>query len=106
MIDDLDDAAAVADAVVFFGFLDMQQHAVADAGGLAGPRFARGVDADLRRRPVRVFVPFVGRGDELAVAVARGYVGEYGRGQRAGMVQFLAAFFDRAVVGQCRATCA
>ncbi len=50
MIDDLDDAAAVADAVVVFGFLDVQQHAVADAGGFARPRLARGVNADLRRR--------------------------------------------------------
>ena len=100
MVDDLDDAAAVTSAVVFFGFLDTQQHAVADAGGLAGPRLARSVDADLRRRPVRVFVPFVGRGDQLAVAVARGDVGEHGRGQRAGMVQLLAAFLDRAFVGE------
>ena len=100
MIDDLDDAAAVTNAVVFFGFLDMQQHAVADTGGLAGPRLAWSVDANLRRRPVRVFVPLVGRGDELAVAVARGYVGEHGRGQRARMVQFLAAFLDRATVGE------
>ena len=41
-IDDLDDAAAVADAGVFLGFLDPQQHAVADAGGFAG-RALRGV---------------------------------------------------------------
>ena len=36
MIDDLDDAAAVADAGVFFSLLDLQQHAVADTGGFAG----------------------------------------------------------------------
>ena len=67
MVDDLDDAAAVADAAVFVGFLDAQQHAVAEAGGFAGPRLARRVDADFRRRPVRLLVPFVGRGDEVAV---------------------------------------
>ena len=59
MIDDLDDAAAVADAVVFRGFLDTQQHAVANAGGFAGARLARRVNADFRRtrraplRPIR-----------------------------------------------------
>ena len=41
MVDDLDDAAAMADAVVVVGFLDVQQHAVADAGGLARARLAR-----------------------------------------------------------------
>ena len=99
-VDDLDDAAAVADAVVFFGFLDVQQHAVADAGGFAGPRLARHVDADFRRRAVRVLVPFVGRGDQVAVAVARGDVGEHGRGQGAGVVQFLALLLDRAFVAE------
>ena len=59
LVDDLDDAAAVADAVFFFGLLDAEQHAVANAGGFAGPRFARNVNADLRRsaralpRPIR-----------------------------------------------------
>ncbi len=100
MVDDLDDAAAVADAVVRLGFLDVQQHAVADAGGLAGPRLARGVNADFRRRAVRLLVPFVGGGDEVAVGVARGDVGEHGRGQGAGVMQLLAAFLDRAVVAE------
>ncbi len=40
MIDDLDDAAAVADAAILVGLLDAQQHAVAEAGGFAGPRLA------------------------------------------------------------------
>ena len=91
-VDDLDDAAAVADAVVFFGFLDMQQHAVADAGGLAGARLAHDGNADFRRRAVRLLVPFVGRGDEIAVAVARGDVGQHGGGQGAGVMQLLAPF--------------
>ena len=51
-------------------------------------------------RAVRLFVPFVGRGDEVAVGVACGDVGEHGRGQGAGVMQFLAVFLDRAVVGQ------
>ncbi len=100
MVDDLDDAAAVADAVVFLGFLDVQQHAVADAGGFAGLRLARGVDADFRRGPVRLLVPFVGGGDEIAVAVARGDVGEHGGGQGAGMMQLFVPLLDRAFVGE------
>ena len=59
MIDDLDDAAAMANSVVFFGFLDAEQHAVADAGGFAGPCLARHVDTDFRRGAVRFLVPFV-----------------------------------------------
>ena len=106
VVDDLDDAAAVADAVVVVGFLDPQQHAVADAGGFAGLRLARTVNADFRRGPVRLLVPFVGRGDQFAVAVARGDVGEHGRGQGAGMMQLLAPLLDRAFVGRVRAACA
>ena len=49
---------------------------------------------------VRVLVPLVGRGDQLAVAVARGDVGEHGRGQGPGVVQLAAALFDRALVGK------
>ena len=64
-------------------------------------RILRGIgNADLRRRPVRLFVPFVGRGDEIAVGVARGDVGEHGRGQGAGVVQLLVALFHRAFVGE------
>ncbi len=100
MVDDLDDAAAVADAVVFLGFLDVQQHAVADAGGFAGLCLARGVNADFRRGPVRLFVPFVGRGEQFAVAIARGDVGEHGGGQGAGVVQLLAPLLDRAFGSQ------
>ena len=56
MVDDLDDAAAVADAVVFLGFLDMQQHAVADTGGFAGARLAWDVECGFSvpaRAPLR-----------------------------------------------------
>ena len=49
---------------------------------------------------VRLLVPFVGRGDEFAVGVARGDVGEHGRGQGAGVMQLLAALLDRAFVGE------
>ena len=104
MIDDLDDAAAVADAVVGFRFVDAQQHAIAEAGGFARPCLARDRNADFRGGPMRLFVPFVGRGDEVAVAVAGGDVGEHGGGQGAGVVQLLVALLDRAFVGRGRAT--
>ena len=100
MIDDLDDAAAVTNSIVLLGLLDAQQDAIAEAGGFAGPRFARHVDADFRRGPVRFLVPFVRGGDEIAVAVARGNVGQHGRGQGAGMVQLLAPLLDRSFVGK------
>ena len=83
MIDDLDDAAAMANAVVFVGFFDAEQHAVADTGSFAGSRFAWSGDTDFGRGAVCVLVPFVRRGDEIAVAVARGHIREHGRGQGA-----------------------
>ena len=76
----LDDAAAVTNSVLFLGFVDAQQDAISEAGGFAGPRLARNVDADFRRGPVRFLVPFVRGGDEIALAVARGDVREHGRG--------------------------
>ena len=100
MVDDADDAAAVADAGFFFGLLDMQQHAVAESGGGAGARLARKLDADFGRGAVRLGVPFIGRGDEIAVGVARGDIGEHGLRQHARVMQLLAALFDCALVGE------
>ncbi len=90
----------MANAVVFFGLLDAEQHAVAKASGFARFSLSRNVNADFGRRPVRHFVPFVGRGDEIAVAVARGDVGEHGGGKGAWAVQFLAILFDRAIISK------
>ncbi len=98
MVDDLDDAARAG--LRLRGGRRAQQHAVAEPGGFAGARLARRVNADFRRRPVRVLVPFVGRGDQLAVGIARGDVGEHGGGQRAGVMQLLAPLLDRALVGE------
>ncbi len=65
MIDDPDDAGGEA---FFVGVVvEPQQHAVAHARRVARLRVARRVNADFRRRPVRVLVPFVGRGDQFAV---------------------------------------
>ena len=100
MIDDLDDAAAVTNSVVLFGLLDAQQHAIANAGGFARPRLARHVNADFGRSAVRFLIPLVRGCNEIAVAVARRDIGQYGRGQGAGMVQLLAPLFDRAFVGK------
>ena len=58
-VDDLDEAAAVADAGVLLGLLDMQQHAVAEAGGFARAapcaRWRCGFSAPARAppRPIR-----------------------------------------------------
>ena len=49
---------------------------------------------------MRLLVPFGRNRDQLAVAVALGDVGEHDGGQRAGVVQLLAAALDHAVVGE------
>ena len=49
---------------------------------------------------MRVLVPFGRRGDQFAVGVAAGDVGERDRRQRAGVMQLLALAFDAAFVGQ------
>ena len=99
LVDDLDDAAGIAD-VVLAGFFDAEQRAVADAGDLAGLRLARRRDPDFRHRAVGVLVPFGRRGDQLAVVVAAGDVGQRDRRQRAGMMQLLALGFDVSFVGE------
>ena len=91
----------VADAVaVVAGVFDAQQRAVADAAGFARPGAARRMDADFRRLAVRLLVPFGRNGDQFAVAVALGDVGQDDLRQRAGLMQLLAAAFDAAFVGQ------
>ncbi|MGY4419398.1 hypothetical protein ACVWY2_001823 [Bradyrhizobium sp. JR6.1] len=77
----------------------MEQRAVADAGGGAGLRPPRRLDADFRGGAV-FGVPLGGRRDQLAVAVAAGDVGEQGRRQRRRLVDLAAALGDRAVVGE------
>src|SRR5262249_3674369 len=100
-VDDLDDAAAVADGVALVaGFLDAQQGAVTDAGDLVRSRTPRHRDVDLRRVAVRLLVPFRRHGDELAVGIAAGDVGEHDGGEGAGAVQLLAAPLDAAIVGE------
>ena len=79
-IQHLDDAAAVADRVaVLAALLGAGEHAVADAGDFNRPRFARNVQADARRFAMRLAVPFGRNGDQLAVRVALGHVGEHDR---------------------------
>ncbi len=58
------------------------------------------MDADLGRGAVGLLVPFVGDGEEVAVGVTQGDVGEHGGGQGAAVVQLLAALFDFAFVGE------
>ena len=54
------------DAVFIIGFVNAEQHTVAEAGGFARPRPALNENPNPWRRPVRFLVPFVGRGDEIA----------------------------------------
>ncbi len=100
VIDDLDDAALMTNAAVLVGFLNPEQHAVADTGRFARVRSAWNGDTDLRRGSMRVLVPFVGRSDEITVAVTRRNVSEHGRGQCPRMMQLFPPFLDGAFVGQ------
>src|SRR5262245_7017594 len=100
MIDDLDDAAAVPDPVLFFRLINTEQNTVADAGGFAVTHFAWNMDADFGWRTVCVLIPFVGRGDEIAIAVASCHVGQNRGGQGARVMQFLPALLDGAFIGQ------
>src|SRR5437762_1624092 len=56
------------------------------------------MDADFWRGAVLFLIPFGGGCDQLAVAVAAGDVGHHGRRQGGGLVDFLAAFRNRALV--------
>src|SRR6185312_8580465 len=98
-VDDADNTRTMT-YVLIHRLLNAQQHAVAEAGRGAAARVARHDDADLRRGAVRLLVPFVRRGNEVAVAVARRDVREHGRGQGAGMMQLLVASLDGASVGE------
>jgi len=80
--------------------LEIMERAVADAGDFARPGAARAGDADDRRSAVRLFIPFRGPGQELAVGVAAGDVGDHYGGQRPGMMQALTPPFDVAFVGK------
>ena len=97
LVDDLDDASGGA-ALVIASVLDAKQRPVADAGHFAGPGLSRHRDPDGRRRTV--LGPFDRNGDQLAVGVAAGDVGERDRRQRAGGDELLALAVDAAFVGQ------
>jgi hypothetical protein len=94
----LDDAAGIgrrARVGVTVQF-DAHEGAVADAGRRsAGALLARDEEGDAGRRPV-LFIPFGGRGDEIAIGIAASHVGEHDGRQHAGAMQRLAASLDRA----------
>ena len=100
VIDHLDDAAAIERAVALIQLLDAHQRAVADAGGRARLRAARHVNADFWRGAAFLGVPFGGRGEQFAVGVAAGDVGDHGRRQGGGLVDFPSALGDGAFVGE------
>jgi hypothetical protein len=82
------------------GSLDAKERAVADAGDRVGAGVARCMDADDRRRAVDLFVPLGRAGQQFAVAVAAGDVGENDRRQSAGVMQPFAPAIDAAFIGQ------
>src|SRR5713101_3413507 len=98
VIDDLDDAPAIAVALI--QLLDAQQRAVAHPCCGAGLRTSGNMDADLRRLAAFDLIPLGGRCDQFAVAIASGDVGHHGRRQACGFAYFLAAFGDHAFVGE------
>src|SRR5262245_7292299 len=98
VIDDPDHVAAMPDSILVLGHFDAEQHAIAEAGSFAWPGLARRENAYFGCRAVRVLVPFVWCRDEIAVAIARGHVGDNGGGKGAGVMQFLAPSFDRSFV--------
>src|SRR5262249_44357825 len=73
--DDLDDATAITNVAIVARFLDSKQRAIADACDLVRVRTARRAKPDFWQRPEFV-VPFGRGGNQLAVAVAAGDVGE------------------------------
>ncbi len=74
-VQDLDDAAGVADRAFLGDFFRAQQRAVADTWNFDRARLARNMDANARRLAVLLGVPFGRNGDQLAIAVAFGDVG-------------------------------
>src|SRR5205085_1849778 len=100
MRDDADDAAAIGRAVGLVRLLDAQQRAVADAGRGARLRAAREDDADFWRGAAFFLVPFGGGGEQLAVRVAAGDVGEHGMRQLRRLMYLAPALGDRAFVGE------
>ena len=78
VIDDLEDPSAIGNAVTnaILELFDPQQRAVADASGGAGLHPSRHVDADFGRLAVFDLIPFGRNGDQFAVAVATGDVGQ------------------------------
>ncbi len=100
---DFDDAAGIS-RLVLLGIthgLDAQKRAIADARGRhAGTRLARYMNENFRGLAETRLVPFDRRGDEFAVAVTAGDVGERHRRQRSGFGKPLAARFDRALAFQ------
>jgi hypothetical protein len=96
-VDEFYDASA---DVLSGGPLDAKERTVADAGDFVGASAARRMDADDRRRAMERFVPLGRTGQELAIAVAAGDVGENDRRQSAGVMQPFAPAIDAAFIGQ------
>ena len=89
LVDDLDDAAGIADGIISPVSSTRSSARSPTPATSPGRAFARRGDADFRHRAVGVLVPFGRGGDQLAVGVAAGDIGERDVGQGAGVMQLL-----------------
>jgi hypothetical protein len=96
-VEKLDDAPAHG---IVAAALDAKKRAVADASDSAWSCAARRDDADDGRGAVGILVPLGWPGQQFAVAIPAGDVGEHDRGQGAGRAEALAAPLDLTFVGQ------
>src|SRR3954451_1643273 len=99
-IQNFDDAAGVTDRAFLADFFGAQQRAIADAWNFIRARLARDVDADTRRRAVLFGVPFGRNGNQFAITIALGDVGEHHSGKGAGVMQLLAPPIDCSFFGE------
>ena len=103
LVEHADDARRARDALrqIVRDFGLAQQHAIADAGRRGASRPAPGLrlgeHQHQRRRPVRLLVPFVGHGEQLAVGIAPGHVGDEDLGERPLRRELLVALLDDAL---------
>jgi hypothetical protein len=82
------------------GSLDAKERTVANARDLVGAGVARCTDVDDRRCAVDLFVPLGRAGQQFAIAVAAGDVGENDWRQSSGVMQPFAPVIDAAFIGQ------
>src|SRR5262249_28611141 len=100
MIDDLDDAAAIGDALLIVRAFDAKQRAITDARSHTPRGVALRVNSDLRGLAALRLVPFRRRRNQLAIGISASNISQDGRGKGCGLGNCLAAFDDPALVGK------